>query len=154
MDYYIVGFRIYEEMRYCVWYTDNDDGFLVNDGRLLWYPSEPQMRLYCMLCGITASEEEAYVYDLDWLSSWCSGSESEFNCRVLLSYWNIISDALHSLDIPFLGDSEQMTGVYEKLYHSCNLEQKRKPENTAEWSQEEMYSIVEVLEEFVEIFGE
>lgn len=156
MDYYIVQFNDEEIVKYAIWYTDEEDGFINQNGRILFFDCIKSLKEFCDN-NITISDDEIpYVYDIGYLKKWILSPDNRFDCSDLLDFWNAISDASKSIGVKFEGDdkeNEEANRLYSKLFHGCNLSaintsgKKYNPE----WEQKEIDCLAKILSTY-EVF--
>ena len=119
--YYLVHFQLFKNNYYTFWYTDEFDGFLLDDrGMLQSFPTKDAAVLF--------AEEEGFLLDTDelFLSSAILRNINcrNLDCNLVLNHWNTFSDIAHSIHAVFIGDNsdnEMIQQIYEKLFYGCNL---------------------------------
>ncbi|MBQ7232479.1 MAG: hypothetical protein IJX07_04545 [Bacillales bacterium] len=123
-DYFIVEFILENQSFYTIWYNDKLDGFLTfqnksfrnkimtfyNQNSLLQYLTRNQMKL---------ATHRVTVINCDMVQLY----KTNFDCNLLLDFWNIITDVACSIKVDFLGDhrEDSITNIYNKLFYGCNL---------------------------------
>ena len=126
MDYYIVQFNDGKTVKYAIWYTDDEDGFVCEHGKILFFDYIEFLKEFCDNKNIIISDDGkiSYVYDFGYLKEWLLSPNDRFDCSIMLDFWNVISDASKSMDVTFIGDdkeNEVANQLYSKLFHGCNL---------------------------------
>ncbi len=145
-QYYIVNFIMNRNNHFCLWYTDELDGFEVEDNKLIWFKQENNMKLFCYDKNITFSDG-VISFDIDQLSDMIKFKPEEFDCNLILDMWNIFSDVSKSVNLPFKGDNDMVLDIYSKIFYGNNLP----AINTSGkkyipiWNEEELEIIYEVL---------
>lgn len=146
MKLYLVKFQFSKKECYALWYTDDVDGFLLDDnGKIRSFASEEETRLFANREGYYLDDEIALISS-DTLLSF---GREEIDCNVILTYWNIFSDLARSVNCKFLGDNSDgdVEGIYQKLFYGCNLPAIRKDRETfvPEWNESERKRLAEIL---------
>jgi len=158
MDYYIVRFNDEKCEKYAVWYTDEKDGFICENGRIVWFDSVMDLFAFCKSRNIDVDENETPIaYDLGYLEKWLSAPDSCFNCSDMLDFWNVISDALNSIGVVFSGDyteNNPVNEVYDKLFYGCNLPAYNTSgkEYIPQWTEDEIELLRNVLVQYREFW--
>ena len=145
--YWLVEFRILQKNYYTFWYTDDIDGFLLdNNGYLKSFPTKEE--------AIFFAKEEGFCLDTRSVLCISSGILRNINirrirCNLYLNYWNILSDVAHSINCQFLGDNREngtVQYIYEKLFYGCNIFVKQGEEHyRPKWSKKERRWIAKVI---------
>lgn len=143
--YYLIKFKILQKEYFTFWYTDDIDGFLLDtDGMLKSFPTKEE--------AIAFAEEHEFILDTKELviSSAILKriNTRKINCNLFLNHWNTFSDAAHSLNCPFTGDSREdiIRQIYEKLFYGCNILVKENEEHyRPKWSRKERRWIGKVM---------
>ena len=115
---------VYDKKRYfMIWYSGDEDGFLLSDQRLLVFPSIEEANIFAQKEKITFETEES-VYDFSDLIGLINNVQLPENCRVLIDAWNFFSDLSKTLNETFVGESDEEAtiAIYDKLFRGCNLE--------------------------------
>ena len=75
------------------------------------------------------------------------------NYNLYLDFWNIINDAMRSVEQDFIGDDKLDVGIYDKLF--CGLNLLIRPEDEKYipvWSQEEILKLKEIMNMGIDFF--
>ena len=123
-DYFIISFKLDAEKYYCIWYTNDFDGVIVDEnGCIEQFASESELHEYCAKndIALSPSEENNALYDLDTLNKWLKEDKVDIDCSFMLNMWNIISDVARSINKSFVGDDDKMLTIYNKLFYGNNL---------------------------------
>lgn len=143
--YYLVQFKILQKEYDTFWYTDDDDGFMLDtDNTLKSFPTKEQ--------AVAFADKEGFMLDTEALLVSTSILKDmnirEITCKLYLNYWNIFSDVANSINEQFLGDSRNGTirDIYEKLFYGCNILVKKDEEHyISKWSKSERRWIARVI---------
>lgn len=144
---YLIEFKLYQETYYCFWYTDELDGFLLDDDyKIKSFSSQTEARLFAESAGFKLNEEVLSL-STDILS--LSDADS-IDCDLVLTCWNLFSDAARSVNCPFSGDSREddIQRIYNKLFCGCNLPAVKNDGEvfSPAWEETEKHRILAVLE--------
>jgi hypothetical protein len=137
---------------FCLWYTDELDGFEVEDNRLIWFKQENNMKKFCYEKNISFSDE-VISFDIEQLSAMIKYKPEEFDCKLILDMWNIFSDVSKSVNQHFIGDDDMAYNIYSKIFYGNNLP----AINTSGkkyiplWNKEELETIYEILYQGISI---
>ena len=129
---------------YSIWYSDIEDGFITLNKKILSFNNERDLRKYCQKKSIELAEYIT-VYDIDDLICKNKVKNTEINCKSVLDFWNIISDASRSLHVLFCGDRVCYNPIYEKLLCGCNLEALSGKYYKPIWTRKEIDTIQDIL---------
>jgi len=146
-NYYLVKFKILEKVYYTFWYTDNIDGFLLDiDGMIMSFPTKEEAIGFAKEKGFLLDTEEVLISSE--ILRKINGTK--IDCNLFLNYWNIFSDAAHSINCQFIGDSRKgiIQHIYTKLFYGCNILVKEKEEHyKPKWNKEERRWIIRVIKD-------
>ena len=81
MEYYIVQFDGENSTKYAIWYTDDEDGFICKDEKILFFDSVKRLKEFCDTSKIIITDEGEvpFVYDLDYLKNWLKNPEEKLS---------------------------------------------------------------------------
>ena len=155
MKLYLVKFQFSKKECYALWYTDDVDGFLLDDnGKIRSFASEEETRLFANREGYYLDDEIALISS-DTLLSF---GREEIDCNFILTYWNIFSDLARTVNCKFLGDNSDgdVEGIYQKLFYGCNLSAIRKDGEifVPEWNESERKRLAEILDNGFKILSD
>lgn len=119
-SYYMIEFMLNEKSYYCIWYTNDKDGFIVDNHKVKSFDDKIKLNKYCINNSIFL-EKGKTTYNLDELNTWLNSDKKDIDSNILLSMWNIMSDFAFSIDNLFLGDKEKLFYIYDKLFYCNNL---------------------------------
>ena len=150
--YDLIRFQIIREKceeYYTIWYTDDLDGFLTGqDGKLKSFPTKREAEAFAKAEGLWL--REGIVTYLIAASIYRKTNLGKFDCVLYLDHWNIFSDAAHSINCQFIGDSRKgiIQHIYTKLFYGCNILVKEKEEHyKPKWNKEERRWIIRVIKD-------
>lgn len=92
-------------------------------------------------------KKDVKLYDLDKILkiNICLGS---FECRLILEFWNIVHDLAYSLGKTFLGDLQDSTEIYNKLFYGVNLPSlSMKNKFDVNWKKDELTQLASIISE-------
>lgn len=152
---YLVKFQFRKKECYALWYTDDVDGFLLDDnGKIRSFASEEKARIFGKREGYYLDDEIVSISS-DILLSF---GREEIDCNLILTYWNIFSDLARSVNCKFLGDNSDgdVEGIYQKLFYGCNLPAIRKDGEifSLEWNESEKRRLAEILDNGFKILSD
>lgn len=117
-EYYVVQFLL-KKKTYCIWYSDNEDGFLTENNKIKIFKCSKELKLYCDNLGIEISDN---ISGFDILALNQSMLTNKISSPSLyLDFWNITHDAMKSIKMDFSGDHQEYLPIYDKLFFSLNL---------------------------------
>lgn len=154
-EYYIVEFLLSNTKYITLWYTSDQDGFVLNEeaSGIRVFKDEQSAQKYSGMSHYDLHNEITVIL-CDKLKTACY---KEIDCNLILSFWNIVSDVASSLNIQFLGDREntEINGLYEKLFFGCNLPAIVKDnEFIPIWEESEKKVMDRIIKEGIEIVKE
>lgn len=146
--YYMARLLKDEKAIYAIWYTDEKDGLLVHEGKLLTFDSADEARQYSEMNGI-ALEADISEYDLTGLIGLASCPKSPEVCSTIIDCWNLFSDLAQSLGEPFMGDKDEglTNDIYTMLFYGTNLKVMKHDEYLPDFDEEDTQRCREVLQD-------
>lgn len=153
-EYYIVAFSNKKRDYYCIW--TSDEGFITYEDKILLFDTIMKAKLYCHENQMSVDDTEITRFYIDDIFNWCTSVKFDFDCDLLLNWWNILSDVYKSLGIYFDGDSIEKNDLYEKLFFGNNLPTINKSDKKyiPIFSKEEMEVVKKLLIEGVNFLTE
>ncbi len=152
--YYLITFKILQKEYYTFWYTDDNDGFLLDkNGALKSFQTKEE--------AITFAKKEGFLLDTDELLISSSILKKikikKIDCNLILNHWNIFSDIAYSINCQFIGDNRNkkiIQQIYKKLFYGCNifLKEGEKPYHP-KWSKKEKRWIYIVMKNGLHILS-
>ncbi|WP_028778855.1 hypothetical protein [Shimazuella kribbensis] len=151
--HYIVEFLFEEKKYYCIWYTDDTDGILVESNKIKYFSTVHELRSYSLSKRLTL-EDEVIKYDINQMIEWLSSDPRSVDCKMILEFWNIFSDVARSIDEHFYGEDEVVSPLYEKLFYGNNLDPINKSGHVyiPIWNNEEVVALTKVVESGLNLF--
>ena len=123
MTKYYLTKIIYNGLTYfLIWYSNDEDGFLLFNQRLLFFLSVEEANIFANKEQIIF-EKGITVFDLSKITEAINNVEISQNCRTLIDTWHLFSDLSRSLNEEFVGDcnDEEMIDIYNKLFYGSNF---------------------------------
>lgn len=120
MYYYLINFIYNDRDYFCIWYTNNTDGFLIENKCLILFETLNEIISYCKKNRIDIAEK-IEVFDIDKIIFALSEDDffKDLEYSTILNFWNIITDLSSSLSITF--DSKKNNDIYEKIFYANNI---------------------------------
>ena len=146
-ELFLVEFDVNGNEYYAFWYTGDVDGFLLNGNKKIrCYKTENKAKLFAKREGYRLDDEITLI-STDIFQALKMG---KIDCNLVLTYWNLLSDAAHSVNCQFWGDDqdEDTQNIYKKLFYGCNLPAMKMngEDYFPDWNEEERKRIVEIFE--------
>jgi hypothetical protein len=154
--YYILWYRLDGSNSYLIWFSDENDEVLVDEGGVVpSFKDTNSLVNYAEERGISVDVGEPILLDLDVLGRWLKEKDvelidpSRFN-----GAWNLFADVSRSVNGGFDSNRELTQKIYNKLFWGCNL-----PSVTPEgeqyhpaWTERELKIMYEVLGSGLQMF--
>lgn len=145
--FYLIVFKIWEQEYYTFWYTDDIDGFMLDqNGKLKSFPTKEEAIAYSKKEGFLLDTEELIISSAILRKM----NIRKINCKLFLNHWNTFHDVAYSINCPFLGDKwiGSVQSIYEKLFYGCNILVKEDEEHyRPKWSKKERRWIAKVMKD-------
>lgn len=153
-DYYPIKILRHEKVYFCIWYTNDVDGILLEKNKIKSFSNYDNLKNYCEENKIKIKEDIS-TYNLDEVLEWLSSRKQEVDCKIILDLWNLISDLAKSSDEYFYGDDDETLHISEKLFYGNNLPAINRdgPEYYPKWDDDEYMIIKKVIQNGVELFN-
>lgn len=154
MKYYLVKIIHNDIDHYLIWYSGEEDGFLLFQQQLLVFCSVEEADEFADKEQIRFETETA-VFDLTNLMELIKHTESSQNCRTLIDTWHFFSDLSKSQNEKFLGDvdEEEINGIYIKLFHGSNIELLKNEEFHPRFNEDEEHKCSEIFQSGLSILN-
>lgn len=150
MEFYLIRY-IYDGLEgICIWYTDDYDGFCINEDKqilsfstmdaALFYLSQIKVSLY--------DDSNITTYNFEKLKQWIVGDDLAVDCNEFLNFWNVFTDAAYVTEMEFEGDRKATLtdSVYDKLFYGCNVLKPEKEEDFVPvWNKKEIKHLKFIL---------
>lgn len=123
-EHYIVRFTWREALHFVIWYTNSEDGIVVNNGKPVVFNDIDECKQFAHLSGIAILEESLNRYDFDRISEWVSAPKADLiESDHFLDAWNLVDDIVSSLDddVSYGVTKDEEQNVYDKLFWANNL---------------------------------
>jgi hypothetical protein len=154
-EYYILWYRLDALDKYLIWYTNDEDGVLLREGKIPVFNGQARLIEFAAANGINVQAEEARLHDLDVIAKWlCCPNGTTVKCSAFNAAWNLFADVSRSVKGEFDQDQKETNKIYEKLFCGLNL-----PAVTPEgkeyepiWTKREVELLCEVLTQGLELF--
>ncbi|GMA99475.1 hypothetical protein [Pelosinus sp. IPA-1] len=148
--YYSVKFALERKEIYSLWYSGKNDGFLIDQNKILSFKSMNELRQYAIEKNINLQDEHTVVI-LDLAINWLRRRDREINCRYFLDFWNIVADLAHSVNEEFYGDKDNngILEIYNKLFYGSNLPAVKKEKDVffPQWDEVELEILTKVIDD-------
>ena len=107
---------------FLIWYSDNQDGFVLFQQKLLMLQNYNDVKAFVEKQGIYLEDEMA-VIDLSKIDDFMNNIDSSESCSNLINIWNFLTDLANSLGEDFIGNHEEgfIIDIYHKLFYGSNL---------------------------------
>lgn len=157
-SYYRLLYRLDGRSALLIWLSNERDGVLVKDGRVLSFESEELLRRFAAQAAIELVDEPPALHDLDSVQAWVLRPRREtIDCSASLDAWNLFGDVARSLPVAGadFAELDRAHGqIYEKLFLGCNLAAitPAGARHEPEWSGEEMAALAATLGRGLELF--
>lgn len=126
IKYFTFVFIIKNTKHYSIWYSDEDDGFIIESSKIKTFCNMDEMKCYARDNNYELETEYTEMqFDTAINIATKKNIENEdINCKYLLDFWNIVSDIANSVGDVFIGDTREGTinSIYNKLFYGNNLE--------------------------------
>lgn len=149
-EYFPVLFRLGSANHYVIWYSDDRDGLLREDGRVVTYPSLEELHAYAGPRGLKLQPAKVARYDWDSIEQWCDEPVADgIALGPFLNAWNMILDMLPDCEESglFSHANGRNGPLYEKLFRANNLSAMTAPgaEYYPVWTRAEVDALAQVL---------
>lgn len=150
MEYYIVEFLFNQHSFFAFWYSDEIDKFYTNKNEVFVLNDYKEMIKYADENNMIVSNEQT-VIDCEYILNW--SIDLDIIEEDMLDFWNISHDLAYSLKEKFCGDTDFATGVYDKLFQSCEklMQILGRSVETTPWSIEEKLILLKVMKDGIRI---
>lgn len=152
IEAFIIDFIILSKHYYCLWYSDEQDFFVIVDNKLFYTNDISELKnKYSNNYNIS---DNITIFDLAQLNA-INNKDTVFNYNLIIDFWNMMSDLSRSLKIEFYGNTRERSidKVYDKVFYALNLPSIT-PENkeyTPIWKPKEINIICEVIDDGIAI---
>ena len=151
-EYYLIRFLMENKETYCIWCSDIKDSLLTHGEKLLSFSNLQSVKKYCAKNKIELSSSDVSTYNIIELKNLMVKNDVS-NYNLYLDFWNIINDAMRSVEQDFIGDDKLYVGIYDKLFFGLNLLIRPEDEKYIPvWSQEEILKLKEIMNMGIDFF--
>jgi len=151
-QYYLYQIRLDGTDRYLIWYTDDQDGFLLcAEARACCFDSAESARAFTAREQVNVGPDPA-VLDLDEVQKWLEAATiDDVDCVLLLNAWNTFTDMAASTGRTF--EPPDLDRIYEKLFWGNNLPPVTPPGEhfTPAWTDDEIRQLAQVMSNGLEL---
>lgn len=155
-EYFLFIFIIDNKEYYCIWYTNERDGFITESNKVKYFDGNEQLYIYSNSNNIKI-EEGKTVLSIDNAIIWLQQNEKEIDCIYFLDYWNAISDLAYSVGEKFYGneDTNMINSIYNKLFYGNNLPAMIHEGETfiPDWATEEVNELTAVIKDGIRVLN-
>jgi hypothetical protein len=122
-EYYNLWYRLDGCDAFLIWYTDEEDGVVVDsDEKALSFQNTEDLLGYAASRGLSVCVEDPLLHDLDVIAEWLgTGDVRSVNCEDFLAAWNLFEDVSRSVGGSFDDNRKLTEKIYEKLFWGNNL---------------------------------
>jgi hypothetical protein len=155
--YYACKYRFADQDAYLLWFTNDQDGVLVDNGQVLSFRMLAHLQGYAAAHAIPIESAVPPFYNLDAVVNWLHhDSDTPIDCELLLMTWNLFRDVATSVHRPFDRNPERTQIVYEKLFYGNNLPSITPTDEYYEpqWAEDEIVLLREIFTDGLQLFTE
>jgi hypothetical protein len=155
IEYYKVAFIYKTRYLYTLWYTNDVDGLLNENGKIKYFNNENELNNYCINKKINIEFDSIEIYNIDKINKIKSDIYVNIDCEYILNLWNITTDIAKTIGATFYGNKKnEIINVYDKIFFGNNLPSVRGDgeEYIPSWNKKEINILIKVLEDCYKIF--
>ncbi len=155
MTKYYLTKIIYNGLTYFfIWYSNDEDGFLLFNQRLLVFSSVEEANIFADKEHIIF-EKGITVFYLSKITELIDNVETSQNCQSLIDTWHLFSDLSKSLNEEFVGDynDEEIVDIYNKLFYGSNLKLLKNEEYHPSFNVDEKNKCLEIFQSGLSILN-
>jgi len=137
---YPLAIRLDGRMRFLLWVSgDGEDSVVAEGGLALAFDNLGALSQHAAETAMRVEGDPRDPVDLDAAERWCSAA-SRPDPVLLLETWNLCWDVSNGTGAPFEHRTDELTVLYDKLFHANNLPSMTPPGERwePEWSQDEV----------------
>ena len=123
-EYYIVKFTWKGKNRFITWYTNDEDGVVLDGGKVALFENIDECKAFASKLGIGISEESNNRYDFDSIYGWTVSPKADKIEPVhFIDAWNLADDITSSLNKGgnYTVTEDEDQDLYNKLFWANNL---------------------------------
>jgi hypothetical protein len=153
-QYYKLTFLYKNKHLYTLWYTNDVDGLLNENNKIIFFNCEYELIDYCKKENINIIDDCTVIYNIDEINRIILNNSTNIDFEYLLGLWNIIADIARTIDVPFHGNKKETIHIYNKLFYGNNLPSIRGNGEIyiPRWNKREIKIILKILKECYKIF--
>lgn len=147
---------IYEyEQHYSIWISDDQDSLMTENEKIILFSDMLSLKKYCERKRLSL-EEGIAEYDIDKLAGWVDEESSTIDVSFILDFWNVFMDVSNSVKELFVGNEEEYSDLYRKLFYGNNLPTINTSENDyiPVWNEHEVDQIKFIMKSGIKLFRE
>ena len=147
---------IYNGLTYfLIWYSNDEDGFLLFNQRLVIFFSVEEANIFADKEHIIF-EKGITVFNLSKIIELINNVEISQNCRNLIDAWHLFSDLSKSLNKEFVGDynDKEIIDIYNKLFYGSNLKLLKNEEYHPSFNVNEKHKCSEIFQSGLSILNQ
>lgn len=156
MEFYPIVLIFNEKKYYCIWYSNEQNGFIKELNKVKYFNNMNQLNKYAANQNIKM-ESEKTTFSIDYAITWLNNEIKEVDCKYILNYWNIIGDLADSFNEKYYGNirKEILNKIYNKLLFGNNLEAltPEGKEYIPNWEKEEINEITNIVKDGLRIIS-
>lgn len=149
-EYFFIKFIINEQNLYTLWYTDDTDGVISENSKVICFGNLNDAKKYAENMQFYMTDYDISVYNLDIISKWTRKPTSDIDCKIFLDWWNMFDDLSKSIGISYTGnfDVRDTVNIYNKLFYGSNVSAVRGDGEVymPVWTKEELEQLKNILE--------
>ena len=141
-----------EQEFHCLWYTNDIDGLLTRNNRLVHFRNRNDLNAFCALKTLTLEDGTSVYHPLKAVHTLLDESVA-MDYVEILNFWNLSSDLASSLRVKFLGDHRSTNNLYNKVFYGNNLPSLRRDgeEYVPQWDEDEREALIKIMSHGLEI---
>jgi hypothetical protein len=153
-QYYKLAFLYKNKYLYTLWYTNDIDGLLNENDKMIFFYSEHELINYCKNDNLYIMDDDIVIYNIDEINKIIFNNGINIDCKYLLDLWNITADIAKTINIPFYGNEKETINIYNKIFYGNNLPSIRGNGEIyiPHWNNDETELILKIVKECYKIF--
>jgi hypothetical protein len=149
-EFFACLFRLDGTDHYVLWSTNDVDGLVRDNGRIVRFSSLAALHAYASTQGRVVNAGEPTIYDWDRIQRWCDRPVApEIAPDPFLTAWNMLGDSRRPAKTTglFAHADQRLGQLYDKLFRANNLPAMtpQGSEYWPTWTQSEVTSLARVL---------
>ena len=156
-EYYCVKMEFQGNCLYTLWYSDDEDGVLIEKSKIIIFSTISELKEYTIANKLYTPDDSVTEYDFDIINKWAEKPSELIDSKMFIDYWNIFSDISKSIGIPFIGnfDTGITIDIYNKLFYGSNVSAIRCDGEMyqPEWSEEELNQLAKIMKNGISLLS-